>query len=41
MAKPDVDNVGTGRAAKGAIPVDRTTKKGIPNEGFPFLLFVR
>lgn len=23
MAKPDVDNVGAGRAAKGAIPVDR------------------
>ena len=24
MAKDDVDNVGAGRAAKGAIPVDRT-----------------
>ena len=26
-AKTDIDNVGAGRAAKGAIPVDRTTRK--------------
>jgi hypothetical protein len=32
MAKSAVDNCRAGRAAKGSIPVDRTTKKEISHE---------
>ena len=37
-AKATIDNRRVGRAAKGAIPVDRTTKKEIPN-GVSFFVF--
>ena len=36
MAKTDVDNVGAGRAAKGALPVDRTKQISTPVGAFLF-----
>ena len=39
MAKTDVDNLGAGRAAKGASPVASTTKKALKLKGFEAFFF--